>query len=95
MKDVSSKSFRRVSKRAAEKMYNNDVLVYALACNMSPDNLYERPVLLGSWKIDEITGTASRDGSVSFETAVMYYEIYNCDYRRGRYAAYYVKRGGW
>ncbi len=92
MNGIETVRFRRVSKPRARKMYGAGTKIYVLPCRLHPDNIYERPVLLGRQACDEETGRVTEDSRSDFETAVRAFEFYNCCNAAGRYAAFYVRK---
>lgn len=92
MNAVETDNYCRITKAQAKKLYEAGGKVYILSCKLHPENVYERPVLLGLQTCDKETGEVVADNRISFKAAVRTYEVYNCDSERGRYAAFYKKK---
>lgn len=85
--DAKGITYIRVSKMAAEKMYNVGYPVYVMASNMIFENPWVAPYRIKKQDIEENPFTM---GS-SFREIVSDFMYYNCDQERGRYVKYYVK----
>ena len=80
MKQLSN-NFKRISKKAAEKLYNEGVMIMMIPCECAPENVWG----VGCW-VDNSNGE-------TFEEKLDYFAYYNCQYpEMGIYAAYYVEK---
>lgn len=80
MKQISINGYKRISKHAARKRFNNCQSYYMLPCNILPGNPWEEP----------IAGTVY-DTHNSFNEIVNAFEYYNCNNETGNYTAFYIK----
>jgi len=71
------KTYKRINKRAAEKAFNEGVVVIC-PCNMRP---------FGVWGMGVHITNCGR----AFDKIVNEFEFYNCNNETGRYAAFYVE----
>ena len=82
MKHYEIDGFKRITKQAAKKLYNDGKLVYFCPVNLRPGWPYNPQVLIDN----------SDDSS--FEKAVIAFEWYNCiNTETGKYTAFYGKEG--
>ena len=73
--------FKRVNKCAARRLHKDGKPVFICPVNFRPDNMY----------VTAMPMSHEHD----FDTAVMYFEHYNCiNSETGRYASFYVEIGG-
>ena len=80
MRQIETKNFKRISKAAARKIYENHGEIYMCACNVHPENSYG--LLLGpvnTW--------------YPFDNMVSQATFYNCNAELGQYLAFYVRKG--
>ena len=82
MNKFKIEGFSRITKRAAEKLYEQGKTVYVSSCNMSPVSIWQPAIPIN--RQDEM-------GESSFPARINAFEYYNCDRERGRYAAFYFK----
>lgn len=82
MNKYETKTLKRISKRAARRVYDNGGELTIIACKLSPENIYYN---FG------ITTNKTMYGA-TFEQLVNAYEFYNCNYEYGYYAAFYIRR---
>ena len=80
MRTYTHDTFTRVQKRTARRLYNEGRTIYALPCNMHPDNVWQAPAPL-----------PPADDPTDFGKVTNVFEYYNCDAERGKYTAYYIK----
>ena len=80
MKQLSN-NFKRISKKAAEKLYNAGVLILMIPCKCAPENVWG----VGCW--------VDNSDSETFEQKLNNFAYYNCQYAEmGTYTAYYVEK---
>lgn len=96
MNKISVGGFTRISKRAAEKLYNAGKTVRICACKLSPVNSWGMYADANSRdyttvSTDGFNTTVARNRA--FETVVNAFRYYNCSHETGRYPAFYVKEG--
>lgn len=77
----STRSFRRISRQKARKLYNSGTRIYLLPCNANLYNKWIQMMLYGVHKEDP--------GNVPFEQRVSIFEIMNCCTELGSYAKYF------
>ena len=76
---VNGKSFKRVQKRTALKLFNNGKEIYLAPCKMRIDSPW-----CGLVGIDN-------KSDYDFNSHVASFEYYNCMNELGTYASYYIK----
>jgi len=69
----------RVSKRMARKLHEGGKEVYAIAVKLNPSSPWGLTYPLN---VDE-----------PFDKQINEFEVYNCNYECGKYAAFYIKEG--
>ena len=86
--------YKRISKKAAEKLYNAGQIIRICSVKISPVNVWN---FFADCQRDSLTEISS-DGfnttlarNKEFETVVNAFTFYNCNNETGRYPAYYVK----
>lgn len=76
-------SVRRIDKREARRLYNNNVEVFFQSSNLRFDNVWQRPM------------PARKDGysfsGHTFDRVCDDYASYNCDAERGRQIHFYTR----
>ena len=81
MNRIETGNFKRIDKRQARKIYENNGEIYACACKVNPDNAWG--LLLGpltTWyPFDEVVKNAT---------------YYNCNSELGKYLAFYIRKDG-
>lgn len=83
MNNISTKNFTRISKRAAEKLYNLGGAVYAIPCKLHPENRWMPPF---EW-------VKTNNNPFEFNKLVNECTAYNCHYNEcGYYLAFYIKK---
>jgi hypothetical protein len=94
MKQIIIDGYKRITKKAAEKLYNNGVTIRICPVNINPVNVWG---LFADCNNTEHTKISS-DGfnttvarNKEFETVVNAYRYYNCNHETGYYPAFYVK----
>ena len=80
MRHIETKHYTRISKTAARSLYAAGGDVYFCPANLNPES---------PWGL--MWNPPNND--IPFEKLVNEYEWYNCDNERGRYTAFYIKRG--
>lgn len=87
----------RISKAAAEKLYNDGKPVYMLPCKCRLDNMWIQPYKAEAEKV--IYTPLHNDGfnavvprNYNFDTVVNCYTYYNCNNELGRYPAFYKEK---
>lgn len=80
MKQININGYKRITKHAARKRFNNCESCYMLPCKMNPGNIWMKPVPVPVY-----------DGHNSFDKIVNAFEYYNCSNATGNYTAFYVK----
>ena len=77
------KKVKQVNKIAAKNAYERGKTIYLLACNLRPNNVWQKPAAVNrnQWKLDTIT----------FDNVVNTYIYYNCDNERGKYPIFFVE----
>lgn len=68
--------YKRIDKRAARKLYNNNIPVLIIPCKCSP---------AGAW----VTGFIMTKEDRTFDQFVNEFTYYNCCYELGYYPAFY------
>ncbi|MBQ8707995.1 MAG: hypothetical protein IJ523_07905 [Succinivibrionaceae bacterium] len=94
MNKISMGGYERISKRAAENRYNAGNVVYIIACNLRPDNMYSPAVPCQKERYTEIGGDGFNTivaRNREFETVCNAFQYYNCCSETGRYPAFYVR----
>lgn len=94
MKQITIGEYRRISKKAAEKLYNAGKTVRICACKLSPVNMWGAFVDANNAEYTAVSGdgfntTVARNRA--FETVVNAFRYYNCNHETGYYPAFYVK----
>ena len=79
MRHIETKHFKRISKSAARKIYEQNGDLYMIPCNLHPEN---------SWGL--LLGPVATVGT--FDRTVTWATYYNCDTERGRYLAFYIRK---
>ena len=92
MKVNKVNGFRRVSKRAAERLYDNGEVIYLCPFRLRPGGPWHPEIAVTKTDLTQDCGTQyfisnTRD----FEKVVSDYTYYNCSYSVGEYPAYYIK----
>ena len=87
-------TFKRIGKKAAEKLYNSGETIRVSAVNISPVNVWGA---YSDANNKELTNISS-DGfntvvarNKAFETLVNAFTYYNCNHENGYYPAFYKK----
>lgn len=80
MKQIETKNFKRISKQAAKRIYEANGELYFCGCNVNPE--FSGGMLCGPCNT-----------FYPFDSMVNSATYYNCDSERGRYLAFYVKKG--
>ena len=75
-------TFKKVTKRTAQKLYNAGTTVYILPCKASVKSMWFSPYPIN---INDVCN----DG-VDFQKLVNAFEFYNCNNETGKYTAFYV-----
>lgn len=76
----SGREFKRVNKKTAKKLYNDNKAVLLVPCNLNPNSFF-----IGLFDLRK------NDDYASFEKAVSIFEYYNCiNNETGHYAAFYI-----
>lgn len=82
MNKYETKTLKRISKRAARRIYDNGGELTIIACKLSPENtFYNFGITTNKTRCD-----------ATFDQFVNAYEFYNCNYECGYYAAFYIRR---
>lgn len=82
MNKYETKTLKRISKRAARRVYDNGGELTIIARKLSPENtFYNSGITTNKTRCD-----------VTFDQLVNAYEFYNCNYECGYYAAFYIRR---
>lgn len=95
MRQIKIGGYKRISKQAAEKVYDNGGTVRLCCVNLNPVNPYGGYVDVVKDKYTEVSSdgfntTVARNKK--FSTVVQAFTYYNCvDSETGRYPAFYVK----
>lgn len=71
---------KQVNKTTARKLYNKGKEIYLNSCNMCLNNPWTSPMLASK----ELCGK-------DFDLMLIYFQNYNCDSERGRYANFFVE----
>lgn len=71
---------KQVSKRTAQKVYDEGKTVYMQSCNMPFNSFWQSPCPANK-----------NNWEVSFEQLVNEFMYYNCDSERGKYANFFVE----
>lgn len=77
---IDSKTYVRVSKPTAIKLFKAKKKLYLLPCNASPHSPWNQ------------FASITNDSDQSFEQQVNAFEYYNCNSQMGKFAAYYVEK---
>ena len=89
MNQYEYNEIKRISKRAAEKLYNAGKPVYMLPCKMRFDNPWEKPYKAQK---EELTKAYGGEKYATFEQIINTFHYYNCQYNEtGKYIAYYME----
>lgn len=96
MRKINIGGFTRISKRAAEKLYNAGETVRICACKLSPVNVWGAYSDANNRDFTAVSGdgfntTVARNRA--FETVVNAFRFYNCNHETGYYPAFYVREG--
>ena len=79
MKQISTNGYRRITKHAAERLYNAGLPVLYCPVKMRPG---------GMWGIGCVI---TKDEGRTFEQVLNAFEYYNCNNETGKYTAFYIK----
>lgn len=82
MNKYETKTLKRISKRAARRVYDNGGELTIIACKLSPENTF----------YNSGTTTNKTRCDATFDQFVNAYEFYNCNCECGYYAAFYIRR---
>jgi hypothetical protein len=75
--------YKRISKAAAKKLFEQGKTFYIQSCNMRPENVWQSAYEVEPQRIIE-------DGD-TFTDFVNSYRYYNSDHERGYYPAFYIR----
>ena len=90
MNQITVDGWKRISKKAARKLYNEGKTIRLCPVKIHPCNEYY-PMSFDMNKDDKFD-VEPFDWELEFDTRVNRFEYYNCQYNElGRYAAFYVK----
>lgn len=94
MNKININGFTRISKRTAEKLYDNGETIRICACKLSPVNMFGMYADTNNRDFTAISGdgfntTIARNRD--FETVVNAFQYYNCNHETGYYPAFYTK----
>lgn len=94
MNAININGFKRISKKAAEKLYNAGEVVRMCPVKISPVNLWGFFTDCQKERFTPVAGdgfdtTVARNRD--FETVVNAFAFYNCNAETGKYPAFYVK----
>jgi hypothetical protein len=81
MRQIETTNYKRISKAAARKIYENNGELYIIPHKLNPESPWG--LLLGPVNTFE-----------PFDSMVQWATWYNCDSERGWYLAFYIKKGG-
>lgn len=84
MNNITANGYKRISKAAAEKAYNNGLTVRIVPCKIAPVN---------AWDIGFDVCKANGDAEYAwrFDALINAITFYNCNNCTGKYLAYYIK----
>ncbi len=78
------KTVKRVNKKVARRLYEQEKEVLFIPCKCRPEpDIYG----LGIWEHKDLWGQYK-----DFDTLVSWYEFYNCSNELGRYTAFYIEQ---
>ena len=92
MRQINVNGYKRITKQAARKRFNNCESYYMLPCKIRPGNPWIQAVNVQpkrTWE-EPIAG-AVYDTHNSFNEIVNAFEYYNCNNETGNYTAFYIK----
>ena len=80
------KTFKKVNKTQARKLYNNNKNVYIVPCKVYPNynNVWTQPIKLN--KEEYIDKNYEND----FDKIINNFEFYNCNTELGKYTSFYI-----
>ena len=88
--------YKRISKKAAEKLYNAGEIVRICPIKISPVNVWGLFADCQKERFTPVSGggfNATVARNREFETVVNAFTFYNCNAETGKYPAFYVKEG--
>ena len=96
MNQYEYNGIKRISKKAAEKLYNAGKPVYMLPCKMRFNNTWQKPYKAQKENSNEAIAGDGFNTIIprnnEFETIVNAFTYYNCQYNEtGKYIAYYIE----
>ncbi len=94
MKDITFNGYKRISKPAARKIYNDGGVIRLVPCNIRPVNYWDyyadaQKDQFTQVDYDGFNATVARNKE--FETVVNAFTYYNCNSETGKYPAFYIK----
>lgn len=79
MRTYNDGTYKRISKKDAEKRYNAGQIIYLLPCKLSPHNPFFQPF--------SVYNTSDTTWDAVINNAI----YYNCNAAQGYYLSYYIK----
>lgn len=77
--------YKRVDKRVARRLYNEEETIYLVPCNCNVHSMF-------TCEINVMNSDIYIDGEYSFDRIVNAFEWYNCDSERGAYTMFFIKK---
>lgn len=90
MNKVEMNGYKRITRKEAEKLWNENKTFYIDSNKMVPGNTWGTTQEIAGERMQE-RKEAFAFTSTPFKSFVNNFQYYNCDNERGRYAAFYVK----
>lgn len=94
MNKINVGGFVRISKKAAEKLYNAGKTVRICAVNVSPVNVWGAYADCNRAEHSPVSGDGFNTvvpRNRAFETVVNAFTFYNCNAETGKYPAFYIR----
>lgn len=90
MRDTSVGSYTRINKRKARRLFFKGENIYVIPHKMSPEGPWGAAMEINEKILNDQYAYEGKEKQ--FDTFIKHFEFYNCDYERGYYPSFYLKK---